>query len=55
MNTKFRSENLKGTEHLEDPGTDERIILKWILNTVGVWRQDSFGSGEGPVVRLLST
>jgi hypothetical protein len=22
-------------EHLEDPGTDERIILKWILNRVG--------------------
>jgi hypothetical protein len=42
MNTKFWSENVMGTECLEDPGTDERIILKWILNRVGGWRQDSF-------------
>jgi hypothetical protein len=25
------SENLKGRDHLEDPGADERIILKRIL------------------------
>jgi hypothetical protein len=24
-----------GAEHLEDLGTEERIILKWILNRMG--------------------
>ena len=24
--------NLRGTDHLEDPGLDGRIILKWISN-----------------------
>jgi hypothetical protein len=27
----FRSENLKGRDHLEDLGVDVRIILEWIL------------------------
>jgi hypothetical protein len=27
---KFWSQNLKGRSHLEDPGEDGRIILKWI-------------------------
>jgi hypothetical protein len=31
MHTKYWSENLKGTEHLEDVGIDRRIILNWIL------------------------
>jgi hypothetical protein len=36
---KFWSENLKGRDHLEDLGGDERIILKWTLRKLGgrVW------------------
>jgi len=30
-NTKFWSENLKGTDHWEDLGVDRKIILEWIL------------------------
>jgi hypothetical protein len=29
--SKFWLENLKGRDHLEYMGKDERIILKWIL------------------------
>jgi hypothetical protein len=29
--TGFRWENLEEIYHLEDPGLDERIILKWIF------------------------
>jgi hypothetical protein len=31
MHTKFWSENLKGTIHLEDIGVDGRIISEWIV------------------------
>jgi hypothetical protein len=31
MHTKFWSEKLKGIDCLENVGTDERIILEWIL------------------------
>jgi hypothetical protein len=31
MNTKYWLENLKGRDHSEDLGVDERIILEWIL------------------------
>jgi hypothetical protein len=31
MHTIFWLENLKGRDHLEDLGADERIILEWIL------------------------
>jgi hypothetical protein len=38
--------NLRETDHMEDPGVDERIILRWIL---GKWEEgqglDLFGSG----------
>jgi hypothetical protein len=34
MFIKFWSENLKGRDHSEDLGVDERIILEWIL---GEW------------------
>jgi hypothetical protein len=29
--TRFWWENLRERDHLEDPGVDERIILRWIL------------------------
>jgi hypothetical protein len=31
IHIKFWSENLKGRDHLEDIGKEEKIILKWIL------------------------
>jgi hypothetical protein len=31
MYTIYWSENLKGRDHLEDLGIDEKIILEWIL------------------------
>jgi hypothetical protein len=31
MHTKFWSENLQGSDHSEDLGVDEKIILEWIL------------------------
>jgi hypothetical protein len=34
MRTKFWSENLKGRDHSEDLGLDERMIIDWIL-----WKQ----------------
>jgi hypothetical protein len=32
-------ENLKGQDHLEDLGIDEKLILEWILKKLGgkVW------------------
>jgi len=35
MHTKFLSENLKGRDHLEDLGIDEKIILEQILGKWG--------------------
>jgi hypothetical protein len=32
---KFWSENLKGRDHSEDLGVDEKIILEWILGKEG--------------------
>ena len=39
MNTGFWWKNLRETDHLEDPGADGRIILRWIFRKwdVGVW------------------
>jgi hypothetical protein len=39
MRTKFWFESLKGRYHSEDPGVDERVILKRILRKqgLGVW------------------
>jgi hypothetical protein len=35
MRTKFWSGSLKRIDHLEDVGTDGRIILEWILQKCG--------------------
>jgi hypothetical protein len=37
MYTKFRLEMLKGSDHSEETGTDERIMLKWIFGKQG-WK-----------------
>jgi len=33
--------NLRDTDHLEDPGVDGRVILRWIFRKwdVGVWTE----------------
>jgi hypothetical protein len=31
MHTRFWFENLKGRDHLEDPGIVGKIIVEWIL------------------------
>ena len=33
MHTRFSAGNLREGDHLEDPGLDRRIILKWKLET----------------------
>jgi len=39
MHTGFWWRNLRERDHLEDPGIDERIILRWIFSKwdVGAW------------------
>jgi hypothetical protein len=39
--TGFWSGNLREEDHLEDPGIDKRIILKWILEkwNKGAWTE----------------
>jgi len=39
MHTKFRSENMKGKDHLEDIHIDRKRTLEWILEKYGgkVW------------------
>jgi hypothetical protein len=41
--TGFWRQNLRERDHLEDPGVDERIILRWIFRKweVGVWTGSS--------------
>jgi len=40
----FGGGNLREREHLEDPGVDGRIILRWIFRqwNVGVWTGSSW-------------
>ena len=50
--TGFWWENLRETDHLEDPGVDRRIILRWISRKweVGEWTGSSWlwiGAGGG--------
>jgi hypothetical protein len=35
VHTGFQWEDLRKRDHLEDPGIDERTIIKWILRDVG--------------------
>jgi len=44
--------NLRDTDHLEDPGVDGKVILRWIFRKwdVGVWTESSclrIGTGGG--------
>jgi hypothetical protein len=43
MHTKFRSDILKGKDHIEDLGIDDRIILECILKTHTVFDRSSNG------------
>jgi hypothetical protein len=50
--TGFWRRNLREKDHLEDPGVDGRIILRWIFRTwdVGVWTVSGWlrrGTGGG--------
>jgi hypothetical protein len=52
VNTGFLWGNLREREHLEDPGLDGRIILRWIFRNwdVGAWTGSSWlriGTGGG--------
>jgi hypothetical protein len=46
MHTEFSWGNLREGKRFEDPGTDKRIILKWIFEKWDAWYElDQYGSG----------
>jgi hypothetical protein len=50
--TEFWWGNLRERDHLEDPGVDERIIIRWIFRRCDVeaWTESSWlriGTGSG--------
>jgi hypothetical protein len=51
VHTRFWQGNLRENDHLEDPGVDGRIILRWIFRkwdgawSVLIWLR--FGTGSG--------
>ena len=55
MHTGFRWRNQKERDHLEDPGIDGRIILRWIFSKldVGVWTGSIWLSFKNSVVKPL--
>ena len=54
----FGGGNLRKRDHLDDPGVDGRIILKWIFRKwgVGAWTESSLlriGRGGGNFVNVV--
>jgi hypothetical protein len=45
--TGFWCENVRERDHLEDPGVNGRIILRWIFKnwSMGVWTKSITGGG----------
>jgi len=45
MHTKISLENLKGRDHVEGIGVNEKIILEWMLHRLGSCGLNSSGKG----------
>jgi hypothetical protein len=55
MNTKYWSENLKGRDHLDDTGTDSKIVFKQIFREQRQVGVDWSNSEQGLWVSLVNT